>query len=79
VRDHKGNLMSDEPTDAAWLDEVVHRAEEKDPQLRQLRIAVDEATRQLAMCAIDDKSLAQEDYRTAMRHLLHYLTTRYIN
>jgi hypothetical protein len=71
--------MSDDSKDTAWLDEVVHRAEEKDPQLRQLRIAVDEATRQLALCPIDDKTLAQDDYRVAMRHLLHYLTTRHIN
>lgn len=71
--------MTRNPTASPWLGHVVMRAEENDPELRQRRIALDEAGLQLKQCAPEMKSLALQDYRTALRNLLHYLSTSYIN
>lgn len=70
--------MARNPTASAWLDNVIVRAEENDPELRQRRIALDEACHQLKLCTPDMKSLALQDYRTALRNLLYYLRTSYL-
>ncbi|WP_342114458.1 hypothetical protein [Pseudoduganella sp. OTU4001] len=71
--------MTRASTTSTSLDNVVTRAEESDPELRQRRIALDEAGLQLKQCAPDMKPLALQDYRAALRNLLHYLSTSYIN
>ena len=70
--------MTKNPVASTSLNNVVVRAEENDPQLRQRRIALDEAGLQLKLCESDMKSLALQDYRMALRNLLHHLSTCYI-
>ena len=70
--------MTRHPGASPWPNNAVLRAEENDPELRQRRIALDEASLQLKLCAADMKSLAFNDYRMALHNLLHYLSTTYL-
>jgi hypothetical protein len=70
--------MTRHPIASPWPNNVVLRAEKNDPELRQRRIALDEASLQLKLCAPDMKSLAFQDYQLALHNLLHYLSTTYL-
>lgn len=61
--------------EGSTVDDAIVRAENQDPELRRMRLAVDVAGRRLATAAGSESVQANRVYRTAMRQLLHYLAT----